>query len=173
MLTYLQVSGTGSGSDVSGPATRNVAWSGTALSGSVDASAVTGGTVTGAEYFVDTVGAPGTGTAMEATDGSFGSATEAVRPTAASASTLATTLGAGQHVVYVRGLSGTAWGPFSSVLVMGSDAVGPTTSGVTVTPDHTNGTGSVAVSATGNDTASGNSAIGGGESPSTAAPPSP
>ena len=159
MLTYLQVSGTGSGSDVSGPATRNVAWSGTALSASVDASAVTGATITGAEYFVDTVGAPGTGTAMEATDGAFGSATEAVRPTAASASTLATALGTGQHVVYVRGLSATAWGPFSSVLVTGSDAVGPTTSGVVVTPDHTNGSGSIAVSATGNDTTSGNSAI--------------
>ncbi len=159
MLTFLQVSGSGTGSDVSGPATRGVTWDGTALSASVDASAVAGATVTGAEYFLDTVGAPGTGTALEATDGSFGSATEAVRPTAASAATLATALARGQHVVYVRGLSATDWGPFSSALVTGSDAVGPTTSGVVVTPDHTNGSGTVAVSATGNDTASGNSAI--------------
>lgn len=163
MLTFVNVTGSGSGTDVSGPATRSVAWGATALSASVDASAVSGATATGAEYFVDTVGAPGTGTAMEATDGAFGSATEAVRPTAASASTLATALATGQHVVYVRGLSATAWGPFSSVLVTGSDSVGPTTSGVVVDPDHTNGSGDVAVSATGNDTTSGNSAIGGAE----------
>ncbi len=161
MLTFLKVTGTGTGTDVSGPATGGVAWSGTALSGSVDASAVTGATVSGAEYFVDTVGAPGTGTAMVATDGAFGSATEAVRP--AAGSTLAATLATGQHVVYVHGLGGGAWGPFSSVLVMGSDAVGPTTSGVTVTPDHSNGSSEVVVSATGNDTASGNSAIADGE----------
>ena len=163
MLTFLKVTGAGTGSDVSGPATRGVAWSGTALSGSVDATAITGATVSGAEYFVDTVGAPGTGTAMEPTDGAFGSATEAVRPTALAASALATALGSGQHIVYVHGLSAAAWGPFSSVLVMGSDAVGPTTSGVTVTPDHSNGSGNVAVSATGNDSASGNSAIGAAE----------
>ena len=159
MLTFVNVTGSGSGTDVSGPATRSVAWGASALSASVDASAVSGATVTGAEYFVDTVGAPGTGTAMQASDGALGSATEAVRPTAASASTLAAALGTGQHTVYVRGLSGSAWGPLSSVLVTGSDAVGPTTSGVTVTPDHSNGTGDVAVSATGNDTTSGNSAI--------------
>ena len=165
MLTYLEVTGTPSltDTDVSGPATRSVAWSGTALSGSVDVSAVTGATVSGAEYFVDTVGAPGTGTAMVATDGAFGSATEAVRPTTASATALATALATGQHAVYVHGLGGGAWGPFSSVLVMGADKVGPTTSGVVVTPDHANGEASVAVSATGNDTASGNSAIGAGQ----------
>jgi hypothetical protein len=159
MLTFLAVSGTGTGTDVSGPATSAVAWTSAALSASVDASAIPSGTVAAAEYFVDAVGAGGSGAAMEASDGAFGSAVEAVRPSTSGATALAAQLATGQHIVYVHGRSGAAWGPFSSVLVTGSDGVGPATSGVTVEPDHTNGSSALALSATANDTASGNSAI--------------
>ncbi len=71
---------------------------------------------------------------------------------------------AGEHVLYVRGQDSVGnWGPWSSVLVMGADNQGPTTSGITIAPDRTNGSVDVAVSATANDSASGGTAIGGAE----------
>ncbi len=159
MLALLKVTGTGTGTDVTGPATKGVAWANDALAATVDASALPGASVGGAEYFVDAVGAGGTGTALVAKDGTFDGTTEAVAPSATDADALRSLLATGQHVVYVHGLSGGAWGPFSSVLVTGSDAVGPTTSGVTVAPDHTNGSAALALTATGDDSASGNSVI--------------
>ena len=78
--------------------------------------------------------------------------------------TAAVSIASGQHVLYVRGQDSLGnWGPFSSVLVTGADDQGPTTTAVALTPDRTDGTVGVAVSATGNDSASGNSAIAGGE----------
>ncbi|WP_425397970.1 malectin domain-containing carbohydrate-binding protein [Aeoliella sp.] len=71
------------------------------------------GTIAAAEYFIDTVGAPGTGTAMSASDGSFDEASEAVTGTI-SASTF-DGLSTGNHTVYVRAMdSDGAWSTVAS-----------------------------------------------------------
>ncbi len=114
--------------------------------------AATGGaTIQAAEYYLDSIA--GTPTALNATDGTFDSASEGVTLSGVS-------IVSGQHVVYVHGQDALGnWGPFSSVLVMGADDQGPTTTGVTLTPDRSNGAADVTVDATGNDSASGNSDI--------------
>ena len=152
MFTTIDVTGTGVGGDTQGPATSDVAFTAPdALSATVDDSATGGADVAAAEYFLDTIGEPGTGTAMT---GPPGSGTVDV--------TASVSVSSGEHVLYVRGQdSGGNWGPLSSVLVNGGDAGGPTTLAPTLTPRVTNGAGTqgVAVSATGDDTASGGSAI--------------
>ncbi len=98
---------------------------------------------------MDSTGAPGSGTAMS---GAFGSPTAAV--------TAAVSVPAGTHTLYVRGQDAAGnWGVLSSVLVNGGDAVGPATTGLTLTPNLSNGSVSVALHATGNDSASGGSNI--------------
>ena len=90
-------------------------------------------TVTAAEYFIDTPPwAGGTPTAMTATDGTFNTATEAVRATVSTAG-----LSAGKHTIYVRARnnSGTS-GPVSAVFV--------TVGGTTPPPAGTTYTGTVA-----------------------------
>ncbi len=156
MLTSLHaVANLASGGDVSGPATRDVALAvnGT-LSATIDDSANGNSNVAGAEYYVDDVS--GAGTAMT---GTFGSPTASVTATSV-------TIPSGDHVIYVRGQDGPGnWGPFSSVLVNGGDAGGPTTSGVVLTPKITNNvrTTGIDVTATADDRASGGSNIMGGE----------
>ena len=52
------------------------------------------------------------------------------------------TVPSGQHILYVRGQDSSGnWGVFSSVLVNGGDAGGPTTKSPTLTPSSTNGHG--------------------------------
>jgi len=121
---------------------------GVALRAQVDGSPP----ITAAEYFIDTQGTDGSGGVMNATDGSFGGSTEAVNATIPTA-----TLGglaSGRHTIYVHGQDADGWGPFSFV-ILELDRVGPATTGVTATPDLTNG-GSVVLRALGDDTASGN-----------------
>jgi alkaline phosphatase D len=70
--------------------------------------------ISAAEYFIDTVGTNGTGTAMTPTDGSF------VKATAWVSSTVDATrfgqLAAGQHTVYVHGMDAAGnWGPLVSI----------------------------------------------------------
>lgn len=156
MLTFV-TAGTGSG--VTGPTTSAVALAPNPTNGSVSVALSASiqaalSTVAGAEYFIDTTGANGTGIAM---GGTFGG------PTAAATATLSTgqlaALAAGNHTVYVHGRNATgAWGAFSSA-VLNLDKAGPATSGLTLTPNPSNGTVNVALSATGNDTASGGSNI--------------
>ncbi|MCD0168261.1 M14 family zinc carboxypeptidase [Deinococcus sp. 23YEL01] len=90
-------------------------------------------TVTAAEYFIDTPPwAGGTPTAMTATDGSFGSATEAVRATVSTAG-----LSDGRHTVYVRARNNNGtYGPVSAVFV--------TVGGTVTPPASTTYTGTVA-----------------------------
>ncbi len=155
MLAFLQVTGTGTApaADTAGPATRSVALAGS-LTATVADTATGGGVVAGAEYYVDAIG--GTATAMTAGDGAFDSPSETVTAGGLPG------VSSGQHIVYVRGKDAAGnWGPFSSVLVTGSDATGPATSGLTLTPGRTNAAAgsSVTISATADDTASGGSAI--------------
>ena len=108
-----------------------------------------GSNIDSVEYFLDTVGPTGTGASMAAGVSSNEMATATV------------SIPAGQHVLYVRGKDAAGfWGPLSSVLVTGADAGGPTTSGVTLSPPVVrHDGGAVQVSATGNDSASGNSNV--------------
>lgn len=157
MLTFLTVGGTSTGS--SGPTTSTVAANPTKVGGAspaavtLTASVASSGTnVSAAEYFVDTQGADGAGTAMS---GSFGSANVAV--TATLSTTFLNTLSSGNHTLYVHGKDSTTWGSVSSVSLT-VDKAGPVTTG-TLSPTPTNGSVAVAIQATGNDTTTGNSDV--------------
>jgi FtsP/CotA-like multicopper oxidase with cupredoxin domain len=110
-------------------------------------------TITAAEYFIDATGANGTGIAMA---GSFGSATVAVNATISIAQLSA--LASGNHTIYVHGTDGINWSAFASA-VLKLDKAGPVSSGLTLTPNPSSGSVSVALSATGNDSATGGSNI--------------
>ncbi|HMM94070.1 multicopper oxidase domain-containing protein [Phycicoccus sp.] len=149
-LTVIDVAANGQPVASSGPVTSKVAWADATNTLSAQVTALAGNpAVDAVEYLVDTT--VGTGTAMTA--GATAGTYEATYSTPA-----------GQHILYVHGHeTGGGWGPWSSVLVQGSDNVGPTTTGLTLTPDRGNGSATIGISATGNDSASGNSAIGGAE----------
>lgn len=151
MLTFVTA---GAGTAAAGPVTSNVALTpnptnGTVavgLSASVSSSS---STVDSVEYFIDATAAGGTGTAMAGT-------------TTASASISVSTLGAltsGNHTFYVHGHDTAGnWGAFSSA-VLNLDKTGPTTGPLTLTPNPSNGSVAVALSATANDSATGNSNV--------------
>ncbi len=149
MLTTVNVPGSGTAGDTAGPVTSQVAYLNGTLTARVDDSERGNSKIKAVEYYQDDVTA-GTGIAM--TVGTT---------TATEDSTAAVSVPAGQHVYYVRGQDAAdQWGPFSSVLVTGADAGGPTTSGATLSPRLIRPTGgAVQVSATGDDSASGNSHI--------------
>ncbi|MEZ4714093.1 MAG: multicopper oxidase domain-containing protein [Caldilineaceae bacterium] len=149
MLTFLAVSGTTSGGDTVGPVTSNVAYSAGTLTANVNDANTGNSNIAAAEYFIDTVGATGTGAAMS---GAFASPTENV--------SAAVVVPSGTHTIYVRGMDAAGnWGAVASVLVNGGDATGPTTSGLTLTSSPANGSVDVALHANGDDSATGNSNI--------------
>ncbi len=146
MLTTIDVAADASlpGGDTVGPVTSQVAYDGTDLTAELaDATSVEA-----AEYFVDTVGAEGSGTTMAVTPGASVTVSEPLTPPAGQ-----------QHVLYVRGYDGTTWGPVSSFLFTGVDQTGPTTRSPSLTPRLSNGASSIAVSATADDTATGGSDV--------------
>jgi FtsP/CotA-like multicopper oxidase with cupredoxin domain len=153
MLTFVTVPASGVvGPDTSGPATSAVAFAAGTLSATVNDTTTGGSSVAGAEYFIDTV----TGTGLPMTGSGAGSVNV----------TATVSIPSGQHIVYVRGQDSAGnWGVFSSVLVTGGDATGPTTKSPSLTPGLTNGAGAavIAVHATGDDTATGGSNIIGAE----------
>ncbi len=167
MLTTIDVAAGGSSVDTAGPGTRSVAFAAGSLSATVDDTETGGGNVAAAEYFLDTVGDPGSGTAMT---GTYGTPSVNV--------SVPVSVGSGEHILYVRGRDTrvpTNWGPLSSVLVNGGDPGGPSTKSPTLTPKLTNHSSTgVAVHATADDTATGNSNITAAEyfiDPSTTTPP--
>ncbi len=107
-----------------------------------------------AEYAIDTLGLPGSGSAMNGTP----SASPASISASISTSTLAT-LSSGNHTIYVRGQDAAGnWSAAVSV-VLNLDKAGPTTSGLTLSPALTNGSIAVNLQATGSDVASGNANV--------------
>ncbi|MDO8363831.1 MAG: multicopper oxidase domain-containing protein, partial [Actinomycetota bacterium] len=80
---FVQVSGTPGGSDVVGPVTASVSADGVtgAVAASISDVAQGGSNVVAAEFFIDSVGAAGTGSGMTATDTVFDSPSEAVEAT--------------------------------------------------------------------------------------------
>ena len=156
MMTFVTVAGAPSTVDTQGPATSalNVSASGL-VSATVSDVGLGGSNISAAEYFVDTVGANGTGLAMA---GVFGSATSLSVSAA-----LAPPYLSGSHTVYVHGQDSAGnWGALQAKLIS-FDATGPVTSALALSPSLTNGTVSVAVTATANDTATGGSNIGAAE----------
>ena len=160
MLTFISIGTAMPGADTTGPATMNVALSPNQVSGSIgvdinaSVSDVASGDsgVSAAEYYIDTTS--GTGTAMSITGGPATYAASATIP-AGTVNALST----GSHTIYVRGQDSVGnWGAFSSAILM-VDNTGPASTGLTLTPNPSNGTADVALHATANDSASGGSNI--------------
>ncbi len=154
-LTFLEVTNSGGATDTAGPGTTNVAFdlTGGALTATVSDAATGGANVTAAEYFIDTPGAPGSGTALA---GTFGSPSVNVSATISP-------FPAGPHTLYVHGQdAGGYWGPVSSIIVA-NDTIGPLTRSLALSPNPGNGSKDVALSATGDDSAGGGSNITAGE----------
>jgi FtsP/CotA-like multicopper oxidase with cupredoxin domain len=151
------------GPDLTGPSTNGVVLAPNPTNGSVDVvlNAVTSDVATGganiqtAEYFIDNSGGtPGTGTVMTATDGAFDSPTEALTTIISSATLLG--LPSGNHTFYVRGQDSLGnWGVFNFVM-LNLDMAGPTSNGLWLMPNPSNGSVNVALHATGDDRLTGN-----------------
>jgi len=142
MLTFLSAGGT---PPAAGPSVTALSVSPglTALAATITASA--GKNVTAAEYWID----GGTHTPVDLF-------------TAAASVAVAATLppqGTGNHTIYVRGQDGTpTWGAARS-LTFSVDTTGPAITGLGVAPSPTNGSANVAVTATGDDRATGNANV--------------
>jgi hypothetical protein len=162
MLAFVNVGAETTGPDTTGPMTGALVLSPNPSNGLVDVAmtasisdmATGNANVTAAEYFIDATGAGGTGTAMT---GTFGAPTAAVNATI-SAATLGL-LASGKHSIYVRGQDSIGnWGAFN-VATLNLDKTGPITSGLTLTPNPSNGSVAVALQATANDLTTGGSTI--------------
>jgi uncharacterized repeat protein (TIGR01451 family) len=158
MLTFINVAGGGTTGDTTGPATSGVSATPNPTNGSLDVvvTAATiadaAGNVANAEYFVDTTGANGNGTAMTAT---FGTPSVTGATATIPAATVAL-LSSGNHTIYVHGLDDATvpnWGSFNFV-TLNVDKTGPVVSGPALTPNPTTGA-AVAIHATGSDATTG------------------
>lgn len=140
MLTFVA---TGGAAAAAGPVVTALSLVGNNVAATI--TAATGQTVTAAEYWIDS----GAHTAITVT-------------TPGGAVNVAATIPAqpsGSHVLYVRGQDGAAvWGAPRSVAFT-VDTTGPTTSGLTLTPNPSNGTTNVALHGTADDTATGGSNV--------------
>jgi FtsP/CotA-like multicopper oxidase with cupredoxin domain len=161
MMAFLTV-GTGTPPPIDpGPTVSGLSLSPNPTNGSVDvtvsATLTDGGTspsnIAAAEFYIDGTANPAN--VMTAVDGMFDSTSEAVEGTISSA-TLAG-LSSGNHTIYVRGQDSAIpanWGPFLSI-ILNLDKTGPATTGLSLTPNPSSGAEPVALTATGNDTATG------------------
>ncbi len=153
MLTSLQVAGVSSPGDANGPVVRHAVVASDVLTATADDGDGHGGsTVEAVEYYLDSTS--GSAAAMAAVDGSFDGTTEDA--------TANVTTGSGDHVLYVRARDAAGnWGPFTSALVSGADEGGPATREPQLKPNVAKATNSTPVdlSATADDSASGNSAV--------------
>ena len=84
-------------------------------------SSVASASVPLAEYFVDAIGADGTGTAMT---GPFGSPTASVSATLSTAQLA--TLSSGNHTIYVHGQDANGWGAVASAVFVLIHSLGRT-----------------------------------------------
>ena len=153
MLTFVKA---GAGAAVAGPSASGALGAPSPTNGTANvtlSAAVTStGTIDLVEYFADTQGANGTGTAM-ALSGSAATATILAANVAG--------LGSGNHTFYVHGHDATGWGSYASA-VLTVDMAGPATSALTLTPNPSNGTVAVALSASASDVATGGANVDGG-----------
>jgi subtilisin/minor extracellular protease Epr len=126
------------------------------LTASISDSTTGNSDIAEAEYFIDTVGANGTGTSMNPSDGTFDSVTEDV-----AADIDVSGWAAGSYTLYVHGNDSAGnWGATEQVgLEVTMDDTGPMTSDVSADPDPTNGADSVTLTASISDSTTGNSDI--------------
>jgi endogenous inhibitor of DNA gyrase (YacG/DUF329 family) len=126
------------------------------LTADIDDSTTGNSDIATAEYFVDTVGADGTGTSMNPSDGAFDSATEGV-----TAGIDVSGWAAGSYTLYVHGNDSAGnWGTTEQVILeVTTDDTGPMTSDVSADPDPTNGADTVTLTADIDDSTTGNSDI--------------
>ncbi|MHB0877303.1 MAG: multicopper oxidase domain-containing protein [Anaerolineae bacterium] len=161
MLTFLEAIA-GSAAADAGPLTNGL--TATPDSPSVPTQVTLAGTVTDvttggqnvatAEYFVNALGTPGTGTVLSS---AYGTPTVAVSVTIPTATLAA--LGGAEFTFYVRGQDSLGnWGAPNSV-VYTLDTGGPDTIDVTMSPNPTNGSTNVVIRGTADDTANGGSNI--------------
>ena len=128
------------------------------LSASVTSS---GSTVRAAEYFIDAIGADGSGCALAGLFGTASASVTATLPTAGASAPCVdlATLVSGSHTVAVHGQDASgAWGATASAALV-LDRSGPSVSGVSITPAVTNGALDLALGATGSDAASGGGSV--------------
>jgi FtsP/CotA-like multicopper oxidase with cupredoxin domain len=157
MLTYLRVTAGGTPGEA-GPVASNVALSPQKTNGTVDvifsATLTDADLVAAYETFVDSVGAPGTGTVV--------TVTPAESPFAAFVTFLAddvATWGSGEHILYIRGQDALgAWGTLGSA-VLNLDMAGPDIVGLSLAPNPTNGGVNVLLSGTADDRGNGGSNV--------------
>lgn len=153
MLTYLQVAG--ALSPGTAPVTSQVSLQPTATNGSttemLNATAQSSTTTVSAmEYFIDNLGANGTGTLMS---GTFGTSSVTVQQDVTSA---VAPLPSGIHTFFVHAQDANGqWGDVASA-VLNVDKTGPSMSGMTLTPNPTDGKSDVKLLATASDAATGN-----------------
>jgi hypothetical protein len=161
MMTFIDVV-TGEPSGMVGPLASNLqvspnpsrGTSGAVLNATISDVTTGGQNVAAAEYFIDDLGAPGSGIPMS---GVFGTPTVAVNALVPAASLIG--LPTGEHAFYVRGQdSNGTWGAVNSTVLL-LDRLGPATINLAVSPSPTNGSVSVVLHATGDDTAFGNTNV--------------
>jgi len=128
------------------------------LTANVDDSAMGGSDIAEAEYFVDSVGGDGTGTAMSASDGNFNSPTEGV-----TVDIDVSGWSTGTYNLYVHGRDSAGnWGTTASTtldVTAAPDTQGPVTSAVSATPNPTEGAATVTLTANVDDSSMGGSNI--------------
>lgn len=160
ILTFLQIPGTLP--DPVGPLVYNLqatpnptrGTTGALLNATISDATTGNENIVAAEYFIDVLGAPGTGTAMT---GAFGTPTVAVSALVP-ASVLAG-LSDGAHGFYVRGKdAGDNWGAVESA-VLQIDRIGPATVGLSLMPNPSNGSLAVTLRGTADESATGNAIV--------------
>jgi FtsP/CotA-like multicopper oxidase with cupredoxin domain len=164
MLTFLAINGSGGG--VSGPVTSNVVLTPNTTNGSspVTLSATIGAAgdpdIDAAEYFVDTIGADGSGCAITTGLGLAPANVSATIPTSGGVAPCVDlgTLASGNRTFYVHGHNSNGWGAIASAL-LNLDKSGPAISSLSLSPNPSNGSVSVNLTFTASDGASGNSNV--------------
>lgn len=153
MMTFLTLAGSTTTNPV--PVTSNVSLSPNPSNGSapVTLSAAISNAPDQAEYFVDTVGADGSGCQIS---GSLASVSISIPTSGATAPCVdLATLASGNHTFYVHGHNASGWGAVASA-VLNLDKTGPAISNKSLTPNPANGTVAVQIQATASDVTTGN-----------------
>jgi FtsP/CotA-like multicopper oxidase with cupredoxin domain len=162
MMTFLVV---GAGAPPpppdAGPTVSNLSLSPNPTNGSVNVSVsatlTDGGTspsnIHAAEFYIDSTANP-----PISMTGAFDTSTS-IPVTGLIDTAMLASLSSGNHTIYVRGQDANGnWGSFLSV-TLNLDKTGPTSTGLSLTPNPSSGAESVTLTATGDDTASGGSNV--------------
>jgi len=162
MLAFIDAAPAGPDVDVVGPTTSALALTETAPGSGLftltahESDVATGGAkVTAAEYRIDS--SVGPSVALAAVDGAFDEVDEDVTSTTGQIDTTGWT--SGTHTIYVRGQDALGnWGPAVSTTIA-IDRAGPVTSGLTLSPNPSNGTLAVALAGSASDATTGNNNV--------------